>query len=168
MKLVALDLGTKMGVAIGDVRGVPTCATVVIGEAGAAHPSRFAFVMDWTHRLIRDEAPDLIAIEKPIAAGPKGGEERVMLAMGIRASIFGVAHMRGVRTREYAVSTVRKHFLGSGRVASALAKKRTFQMCRSLGWDVEDFEQSDAAAVWDLARGRAGFEASIGGMFNKG
>jgi Holliday junction resolvasome RuvABC endonuclease subunit len=151
-RVLAFDLATKCGVAFGDVTGSPRFLTEVLGNASEGHPARFSQTLHLTQILIKRHKPTVIALEKALAAGPVGGQERVQIAMGMRACVMGVARMRNVRVSEYPIATVRKHFIGHGGLPGKEAKAAVMARCRALGWDVEDDNQGDACAVWDYAR----------------
>ncbi len=154
MKIIAFDLGAATGVAIGDTGDRPYCHTERLGKAGGTHGPRFTQALQMTLRLIKQHTPDLVVIEKPIAAGVLGGEERVQLAMGYRACVMAACFLKNIRFDEYAVSSIRKHFIGDGKVKRKQAKARTMQRCGHLGWAVTDDNQADAIAAWDYARGQ--------------
>jgi Holliday junction resolvasome RuvABC endonuclease subunit len=154
VKIIALDMGRLMGVAIGHAQGAPSCHTEILGDVGGQQSSKFCQLLRVINKLITDHQPDALVIEQPIAGGVAGKAARVEQAFGYRGCIFGVAHMRKVKTAEYKVQEIRKHIIGTGTMKSALAKPAVFDRCQSYGWTVADFEQSDAAAVWHLARFR--------------
>lgn len=149
-----MDLGTNTGVAIGNASGSPVCHTERLGEPGDKHGPRFTQALRMTRRLIELHSPDYIVIETPIATGVVGSIDRVRLAMGLRACVFGIAHMNNVRVREYPVQTVRKHFLGKGNMKRGVAKAAAIATCKQLGWIVANDDEADACAVWDCARGQ--------------
>lgn len=154
MIILAFDIGTSMGIAVGDSDEKPKAFTERLGQAGPSHPARFSQALSMTNLLIKQFSPDVIAIEKPIAAGPKGGESRVQMAFGFRACILGVAHKRGFIVHEYAVMTIRKHFLGKGNIPAKIAKKKTIDRCELRGWSVDNDNEADACAVWDCCRAK--------------
>lgn len=158
-RLVALDLATNTGVAVGDTHGAPIASHERLGEAGSSHAARFSQMLRFTDLLIKRHKPDLIAIEQPVAAGVIGGEERVQLAMGWRAVVFTVAYRRGIRCVEYPVSSIRSHFLGGG-VPKGQGKKLTMQRCARLGWKAADDNEADALALWDFARMKLGADCT--------
>jgi len=156
MKILALDLATATGVAIGDAHGAPLCHTERLGQAGQPHGARFSEALHMTRRLIEQHKPDLVVIESPIVTGVKGGEQRAQLAMGLRACVLAVCHMRGVKTSEYAVQSIRKHFIGDPRAKRDRAKRLTIERCQRRGWHVSNDNEADACAVWDYARAKIG------------
>ena len=152
MKIIAFDMGRAMGVAIGDVHGVPICHTEILGKPSDPQSARFCQLLRVVNTLIAEHEPNAVVIEKPIAGGVVGKAARVEQAFGYRGCIFAVAHMRGLKTAEYTVQSVRDYMIGNGKLKSAIAKPAIYAKCQSYGWSVTDFEQSDAAAVWHKAR----------------
>lgn len=161
MILIALDLSTRTGIAIGETSGGPLCHTEVLGKPGESHGHRFSQALHMTKRLIEQHGPDVIAIEAPIVTGAKGGQERAQLALGLRACVMGICHIRGVRFVEYPVQTIRKHFIGQGNLKRTEAKAAVMKRCRQLGWHVDSTDEADAAAVWDLARAKLRYSATL-------
>lgn len=153
MKVIAFDMGRAMGVAIGDIYGAPTCHTEILGDTNSPQSSRFCQLLRVVNSLIEKHKPDAVVIEKPIAAGVVGKAARVEQAFGYRGVIYATAHLRGVRKiDEFEVQSIRAYMIGNGNLKSSVAKPAIQAKCREFGWDVSDFEQSDAAAVWHMAR----------------
>ena len=148
MLILAFDLATNTGVAVGEARAAPICMTERLGEAGSTHGARFSRMLDLTARLIERHKPEVIALEAAIAGGVVGGAERSQLAMGLRASVLGVAHRKRVRVYEYPVAAIRKHFIGTAGLKRDVAKTRTIQRCHQLGIDVRNDNEADAVAAW--------------------
>lgn len=154
MRLLALDIATVTGVAVGETSGAPVCFSERLGEAGAPHGHRFSRMLEFTAWLIKRHDPEAIALEAAIAAGPAGGAERVQLAMGLRATVLAIAYRKRVRVYEYPVSAIRKHFIGRSGMKRAEAKKATLSRCAQIGWSVQNDNEADAAAVWEYSRAR--------------
>lgn len=165
MKILAFDLGRLTGVAFGDSRSHPICHTETLGETGDSQDARFCQCLRMTHRLIDTYKPNVVVIEKPIAGGVVGSEARVQYAMGFRGCIFGVAKMKRIRTAEYSVGEIRKYILDHGNLPASKAKPAVFSACQLMGWPVTNFEESDAAAVWHLARARLANVTVMKGLF---
>lgn len=167
MRILALDLATNTGVALGEPGAIPSCWTEQLGSAGDTHAARFSQGLLFIRQALRSYRPDLIVIEQPIAAGAKGGADRIFIAAGLRACIMGEARLASVRCREFAVATVRKHFIGTSRMNRTAAKSATIAECVRRGWIVANDNEADAAALWDLACAKSGFQVSPGGLFSQ-
>lgn len=168
MIVLAFDLATNTGVAVGDSRDkAPHFWSEKFGEGRDGQGVKFSQCMDLTNRLIRQYRPDLITVEGALAQGGGGAAARIQLAMGLRACVLGVADMRRVPVAEYAVSTIRKHFIGHGKLERKQAKSETIHRCKMLGWDVANDNEADACALWDYARMMQRGIASLppGGLF---
>lgn len=169
MKLVALDLATTTGVAIGEAHDRPFCHTERLGPPGASHGQRFTQMIRVTKRLIVQHHPDVIVIEQPIASGVKGGQERVQLAMGYRAAVAAMCFLNEVRFAEFTVQSIRKHFIGNGRMSGKQAKAAVMARCKQLGWHAENDNESDAGALWSFARSKLAPRYQLkdmGGLFD--
>ena len=140
-----------------------------MGKPEASHGSKFTQALRNFLSLIDELNPRLIAIEKPIAAGVKGSEARVALAFGYRAAAMQAAFAKNRRVEEYSVGSIRKHFIGEGKLSRKIAKERVMDRCKRLGWSCDNDNESDACAVWDYARSRRGVSTpSPFGLFDAG
>jgi len=168
LNIIALDLATKTGIAVGKPGCVPICFTEVLGETGAHHGARFSQALRMMNRLIKQYQPGLIVLEAPIGVHGGGSKKRPEVLMGLRACVMGIAHMHHVPFQQHEVATIRKHFIGHGRLKRVEAKAATIKRCKQLGWTVQNDDEADAAALWDLAcsqNSRAHSIANIGGLF---
>ena len=147
MFIIAMDLSTSAGVALGRAGGTPEIFSETFDGSGQA--AKFNQALDWALRLIDKHSPDIIVIEKAIATGPVGSEARVQFAFGYRAAVMIAAYRRGVRVKDVPVQTVRKHFLGTAKMRRDEAKRATMTRCKQLGWVVANDDEADACAVWD-------------------
>lgn len=171
MTILALDVATKTGVAVGVPGRPPKAWSVDLGEA-QPHDRRFSNVLVLTHGLIETHKPRLIAIE-----GAVGGPKASAYLIGLVACIRGCAANRGVPVETYPINSIRKHFTGRAlavrdfpALKPAAAKKAIKQIvmdrCRLLGWDVPDADAADAAALWDFACATHGAQTvPTGGLF---
>lgn len=113
----------------------------LLGRAGLLYGS-------WLSDFIALNRPGLIAVEAPAIAGVPIGEHEAMLLIGMAFMTASVAEANGIRFERAHVSTVRKHFVGSGR-----AKKRdVMARCKLLGWPARNGDEADAAALWSWAK----------------
>lgn len=171
MKVLALDVATNTGVAVGESGGTPKAWSVSLNEGlplklpGESpqerkyrlENGRFSNVLRLTHGLIATHKPDFIAIEAAVG-GAKASFYLVMLVGNVR----GCAANHGVNSQTFNIGSVRKHFLGKAyttrdfpELKPAKAKQRikglVMDRCRILGWEVEDDDSADACATWDYA-----------------
>lgn len=171
MIVVALDIATQTGIAVGSPGGKPKAWSVDLGK-GRGEDARFSKALVLTHELIERYRPDLIAVEAAI-----GGKFASAFLIGVVACVRGVAANRGVPVRSYTSGSVRKHFLGRAlakrdfpslkpAAATKAIKGEVIARCRLLGWEVADDNAADACALWDFACATAGFQtAPSGGLF---
>lgn len=151
MLIVALDLATTVGVAVGDTDANPRAHTVSVG-AGGSQASKFVQMRQITTRLIRDHSPDVIALEEAIITGPAGYRTRLETALGLRTAVLIAAYATNTRVVEYSVTSIRAHFAGKGAAKKGQGKILTMDRCKRLGWPFENEDEADAYAVWAYAR----------------
>lgn len=149
MLILAFDLGATCGIALGRPGGRPALSSRRVGGGNVPHGGRFLAMQKLTRDIVDRYGPDRIVIEMPIAAGVKGSQERVQLAMGYRAAVSTIAYARNIPFSEFSVMSIRKHFIGGASVKRAPAKAATIARATALGWSPKDEDAADAAAVWD-------------------
>lgn len=173
MKILALDVATRMGACFGRPLTTPAAWSVDFGEL-REHDARFAKALRFIRAMHMQLAPDLIAIEAPI-----GGPDASHYLIGLVAVMRAQAKDLGIQTVEYNIGSVRKHFIGehftkrdfpgmTDTAAGKIIKGKVFTRCRALGWQVNDLDQADAAALWDYAcsrESRAHQVQNLPGMF---
>ena len=169
--ILALDVATQVGVAVGVPGGRPSCWSVDLGK-GLPDEQRFSKALVLTHDLIGRHQPSLIAIEAAV-----GGPKASAYLIGLVACIRGCAANRSVPVRTFPINSIRKHFTGRAlalrdfpALKPAAAKKAIKQVvmdrCRLLGWTVDDADAADAAALWDFACAVQGANTiPTGGLF---
>lgn len=159
MKILAMDIATNTGIAVGDSRGTPRAWSVDLrqGHAKASEDVRFSEILRLTHGLIVEHEPDLIVVEAFI-----GGRNASAYLIGLVACVRGCAANRGIKCEMVFPATVRKHFLGKALTskdfpgmtqarAKIAIKERVAAQCRAIGWTVTDLDAADALATLDWA-----------------
>lgn len=163
MKILALDIATNTGFAIGDPSmREPHFGSVRFGSRGASHAAIFAAALGWTSEQLLAWRPDRLIYEEPLqfrGDRSRGGNDELL--HGLPAVIMAVAHLRGVfDVRKAPVKSIRMHFIGKSPKRD-LAKRATIAQCRTLGWQVADDNAADACALWSYACGLAQLEARL-------
>lgn len=172
MKILALDLATITGAAVGCAGDTPHTWTVNLGVS-LPHPRRYARALRMTRVCIEKHKPDLVVVEAAVG-GPKASQYLV----GLLACVQGQCADLGVPCETHHLASVRKHFLGANPSLKQFKGNRAQQQkqvkalvlnrCRSLGWPVEDDNCADAAALWDYAqavRNPVHAVQTVGGIF---
>ncbi|MDE4303594.1 hypothetical protein PXK30_09745 [Phaeobacter gallaeciensis] len=184
MRILALDIATQTGIAVGDSGSQPRAWSISLGEApdrgrlskdakAALDGRRFSNALKMTQGLIEHHSPDLIVVEAAI-----GGAKASHYLIGLVACVRGCAANRGVTCKPANLSTVRKHFLGraisvndfpylkSKDAKKKAIKREVLKRCELLKWDVDgDDDAADACAIWDWACAEfaRGYQAQPGG-----
>jgi hypothetical protein len=143
-------------VAFGEAGATPRAWSVDLGKR-LGDRERFSKTISLTRWACKRFKPDLIAIEAPIggkttrtsswACGPvPWGKRRGFTCLSrsatspLCASTFFGKHLTA------------KHFphLPAAK-AKAEIKRSVMNRCKALGWEVDDHDAADAAAIWDYA-----------------
>lgn len=166
MKVLALDIATQMGCAFGRPLTAPAAWSVSFDDL-REHDARFAKALRFIRVMHQKLNPDLIAIEAPI-----GGKDASHYLIGLVAVMRAQAADLGIQTVEYNIGSVRKHFIGkhftkkdfpslTDTAAAKIIKGKVLTQCRAYGWQVTDYDQADACALWDYACSRESTEHQV-------
>lgn len=151
MKILALDPGTKCGVAFGRAGAVPFLDTwKLTGNAGGEVGPLLAEFERLLIDVIDEGKPDLITYEAPfLGAKLAANMHTARRVIGFPCLIELVAHKAGIEVSECNLMTVRKHFVGKGRVE----KRETIAECIRRGVNPKDDHAADAFACfwWAVA-----------------
>lgn len=151
--IVALDLATTMGFAMGEPGGRPTSGTVRLCPTGGDDGEAGLGLMRWMQDVIAAAAPSSFIVEAPLV--PQHGQGRTNIStvrrlIGLVFLAEAVAKAKGITIREATVSDVRTHFLGKGRIPKGEGKRLVMRQCDVLGWTYRDNNAADALALWSF------------------
>lgn len=151
MIILALDLASTSGWAVGEPGGTPAHGSVRFASAGACHEAIFANALKWASDKTAFYEPSLIVWEAPMPTSFRRGNSNVnttTLLYGLPAVIGAVAYLRGVfDIRKATTRDVRLHFIGEN-PKGHIGKKLVMRQCAAMGWDVTDDNEADALATW--------------------
>jgi hypothetical protein len=157
--IFSLDLGTKVGFAFGPAEAVPQSGTVILKRPNEHRSIALSNLMAWLHEEWSRSRPDLVVKEAPMplqAFRDRGNSEAgVLMAYGLHGIVEAMSRRFGIRLEQAHPSTIRKHFIGRGRLgARSETKGAVIQRCHVLGLmprDCRDEDRADAIASWDWA-----------------
>jgi hypothetical protein len=167
--IIALDLGTNLGVACGRAGSKPECCSVRLKTAGEHRAVAFSNLLDFLVGRFEAHLPALVVKEKMLhlAALMKvsgGSDDNFRMHAGLHGVVEGLCGRYGVAWTEAADSTVRKHFLGRAKLGDrAATKAAVVARCHLLGLlpkGCGDDNVADAAATWDWAAATYGRESA--------
>lgn len=151
--ILALDLATTTGYAIGLPGDVPRCGTAhFAGPNGASINAIFANALTFFSGFLKQEPrPVSLILEAMLPPEAMKGETsrrtRDLLA-GLHGIVRATAHCRGIfEISDVGVLAVRRHFCGDQRANKADVLER----CKILGWRPTNHNEADAAACWHFA-----------------
>lgn len=153
--ILALDFGTRTGVAYGGPDARPTLETWIMPAGGGEDVGEFAGVFaDKLDELLSEHAFDCLTFEAPFVAiryrdpvrkqGPYLQLPQIRRAYGMAAIVESVAHRHGIDCFEVVTVTLKKDFTGSGR------SKKPDMMCMAelIGFAPKNDNEADALACW--------------------
>jgi hypothetical protein len=149
--ILALDLATVTGWAIGEPGQQPKSGVLRFGRGNTTHGQIAAEAIAWMIEFLSEMKPDQIVFEQPLPPNFTIGHTTLntaMIAMGLPFVLQGIAYKLGMfNVTPVTVSEVRNFFIG-GNFKSAEAKKLTFERCKRMGFAPQDDNASDALALW--------------------
>ena len=154
MRVLALDISKACtGWAVDSDGGPPRTGTWKGGSQ--ATPGRAgALYSEWLCGMIALNKPEMIAYEAPMMKPVPG---KIFMNVDTSFVLIGLAFLTETIAASYRlqskrgnVATVRKHFVGHGYPDNP--KAAVMERCRILGWEVENHDAADAAAVWNWAK----------------
>jgi len=153
--ILAMDIATVTGWAYGRVGERPRSGAVRFGSGAQSYGKRMAMGMNWLHDFLTVNEVKYFVYEAPLATSLVSGKTNAsttMILFGLVGVVEAVANSHKIYSVKSAhLSTVRKHFIGTGNLPGALAKMKVRARCRTLGWEFDDHNAADALAVWDYA-----------------
>lgn len=155
--ILACDVASKCGLAEGEPGGVPQLSTEIFGRPGDEKFDAFGRAVKWAAgRVSREPKVGAVYMEESVFIKDGRTTFRVNQVLGgLRACVAGVFRARGIPVHDTSIRTVRACFLGkgNGNLPGDVAKELSMRRARQLGWNPEDLDQADAAAIWFWASG---------------
>lgn len=166
--VLALDLATKTGFAVGDPHQYPRDLLLSNATANGYRPTSgvkqvapygtplaefLSKYIDWYDDMLKVHDPKWVVFEAPLPVRQQGekAELTARKLLGLAAMTEAIAYRRGVKNiREVTVLDVRKHVLLTNPRRKD-AKRAVFELFKRRGFDPADDNESDALAVFDLA-----------------
>ena len=149
MKLLALDLSTHTGWAVGEHVDQPRFGTFHLPKTGDDIGTFVAAFDDWLCSMIAVEGLDELVFEAPLMIGGANAKTNITTVrklMALASHTEFVCHRQGVMCREANLATVKKFFAGSGRAQ----KPDMIRSAQRYGFAVKDDNQADALGAWCL------------------
>ena len=148
-RVLALDIATTTGFAYGVPGSIPSFGHIRFTKPGTPHRETYRAFREWLELMWRAHRPDSIVYESPAVPSLMEGRTNInttRLLIGLTEHLeewcWGKAPVSEAR-----VADVRVFFLGSN-MKSVVAKPKTMERCRTLGWDVTTRDEADACALW--------------------
>lgn len=157
--IMTLDLGVSCGVAKGHAGEIPESFSVLLKQK---EDERRVALANLEHFLIaswKRDRPDAVVTEAPInLAGMKNlasAAHSVRMAYALAGIVEALCHIWKIPHREIHDATVRKHFLGKGRIGTRKQTKDAVvaraKLLKYIPRDCEDDDRADACSIWDWA-----------------
>lgn len=148
MNVLALDLASVSGWAVGEPGGTPLHGSIKFGGT-SSHEATFAKAFRWMNTMLVEHAPTLVVWEAPLPTSFKTSNvNTTTLLYGLPAVIGAATYLRGgYDCRKADTAAVRHHFIGCN-PKRAKAKPMVVRQCFAMGWEVADDNEADALATW--------------------
>lgn len=151
MNILALDLASVTGWAVGEPGDTPTHGSLRFASAGASHEAIFAAAMRWMSGMCANHEPDIVIWEAPLPTSFSRGSTNTnttTLLYGLPAIIGAVSYLNEIYdVRKASTRDIRLHFIGQN-PKGHVGKKLVVRQCRAMGWEVNDDNEADSLATW--------------------
>jgi crossover junction endodeoxyribonuclease RuvC len=148
MKVLGIDPGYgRCGVAVveknGSAREVLLYSDCIETDAGDEFADRLAAVADGCARLIREHAPDFLAIEKIYF---QNNQKTAMQVAEVRGALLNTAAQFGLAVAEYTPGQIKSAAAGSGRADKAQVAKMLHALVQ-IDKKIQHDDEYDAIAI---------------------
>jgi Holliday junction resolvasome RuvABC endonuclease subunit len=153
-RILALDLASRTGCAIGNVGEKPMFSTIQFAREDDDHEDVFKRALQWIIEFMQVDKPDAVFVEAPLnfaGAGVTTNANTIIRLNGLWAVIAAAVKVRGIKYRLAKIHEIRKNFFGVGNLKGPEAKKRAMAMSLELGWSPKNLDEADSAALWFYA-----------------
>ncbi len=135
--VLALDLASVSGWAVGEPGGKPAHGSHRFARAGASHEAIFAGAVRWLNGIMNEHDPRIVVWEAPMPTSfGTTNLNTTTLLYGLPAVIGAITYLRGVYDiRKADTRAVRMHFIGCN-PKRAMAKPMVIRQCNKMGWPV--------------------------------
>lgn len=158
--ILALDIATSLGFAVGAPGETPTMGTVDLRTKEDHDGAPFALLIDWLWPTLVEHKPYRLIYEAPMLMMPegktdedgrrRGGNAKTLAKLiGLACTVDMICFRAGVQTVKVASQTARKSFIGTGRHPDP--KPAVMAECKRRGWYPKGHDESDAACCWAYA-----------------
>jgi len=157
--IFALDLGQRAGFAVGAPGRAPRSGAVILKDKKEPRRVACGNLIAFLQAEWSTSCPSLVVTVSPMTLGAffdmHSSEANVRLQYGLQAIVEGMCERFGLPLEEINEATVRKHFIGKGRMGDRESTKlAVVSRCQVLGLmrrGSEDNDRADAIAVHDWA-----------------
>lgn len=140
--ILALDIATKTGWAVGAPDGDPQHGVIKLPYPGENIGRPMKFFMDWLGDFISVNGVGHVVFEAPFSQKKKVIDARKLICLAGVVEL--VCEIKGITCGEIDIQTNKSFFTGK-RYAK---KHEMIAMCRLYGWHPEDDNDADALALW--------------------
>jgi hypothetical protein len=150
--ILALDIATRTGWAIGEVGTMPKSGSIRFGNQSTDADVIFKSGLDWAEGFVKRLRPNLVIYEAMLPPLAKLG----VTSAAVRDRLAGLQGIIRAISRRYEVALivdckvgdVRQHFIGDRRLKRDAAKREVLRRCAQLGWTACDDNAGDALAIF--------------------
>lgn len=147
MRILACDLATATGFAIGDADGEPRYGTLKLPSTGE-DVGAFLLAFDcWLRDIVALERPTVLCFEAPIFMSGRTSIQTARKLMGLASHCEFVCADLRLTCREANIMTVKSFFAGTGRAS----KDDMIAAARRFGWFPKNDNEADSLAVWSYS-----------------
>ena len=149
MRILALDLATKVGWAAGPADSGPEYGTHKFPSVGREFGRVMGLYSDWLMFMIDHHQPDQVIYEKPITTIHGNSRlETMCLLIGLGMMTEYICFKSFASVSWVNNSTVKKFFVGKGGFGKKTKPYPMTVAAEKRGWSPETTDEADALGIW--------------------
>lgn len=141
--VLALDLSTRVGWAVGRDRETPLYGVIDLGRMSSGLGRIFSCLAASVENMIAVHQPDAVIFEAPLPQQARDTQQIARLLIGLAAVTEMVCFEKGIDPTEEFPKNVRKLVMGNGSVNKAAI----MEWCHAQGWKPQDDNAGDALVL---------------------
>jgi hypothetical protein len=149
MRLLSLDLATRLGWAVGDLEhGDPVWGEHRLPSGNDDTQMFFLAYGIWLKEMLAAEKPNVIVMEAPMGGSSVMNAITDYKLKGLCVCTELVAAGRQVPVRQVPAGTWKKSFTGTGRFGKSTKPYPPIEACAARGWAVKTDNMADALGIF--------------------
>ena len=152
MRLLSLDIATKLGWCHGDTGGGdPVSGVHALPKTGEELGPFLHSYGHWLKKLLETERIERVIFEEAIMPSGMTNLTTLLKLYGLIGMTETVCYTKQIPVFQIAAGTWKKAFCGRGNFGKSAKPYPPIARCQEMGWTVKDDNEADARGIWVTA-----------------